>query len=427
MDSTEADEFNNHKTPELINKVGGVWAGSPLQQEFQREVARLLKRNNHNSFPGAQPVSFAKQHIDELKAQDYYVCEKTDGLRVLMYLTFDDIILNRGTPDERPGRNPVTYLIDRRNEYYYVRNLYFPHHENNPNYEKFHVDTLLDGELVEDKLPDGSSTIKFLAFDLLVIDGKDLRERPLDKRLGYLKQFILKPYQSWLREHPQEKPHQAFIVEDKKTEFSYSIPLMFDQIIPQVKQLHGNDGLIFTCKGTKYESGTDKHILKWKPPNENTVDFLMHITWPTFQPDKDDPDQSLQDDYYAFPANIGLYIYHGRNMDYSRIGDLYITPEEWENLKRLNLPLQDSIVECYLEDTNATNGGHFNGDMQPGIKRWRFYRMREDKLEANHVTTFDSVISSIEDHVTEQDLRNHADEIRNAWKSRDARRQSVVR
>ena len=49
-----------------------------------------------------------------------------------------------------------------------------------------------------------------------------------------------------------------------------------------------------------------------------------------------------------------------------------------------------------------------------------FHRLREDKEEANHVSTYTSVIGSIEDHVTEDMLLKEAEDIRRCWKKRNA-------
>lgn len=374
----------HHDPDSLVARVGGQWAGEGLQRSFREEVAGLLGRHN-TSFPGSQPVSFSGKHIDELKSQDYYVCEKTDGLRYLMYLTDDN------------GKD-IHYLIDRKNDYYYVPGLHFPHHEDKT-FTRFHTATILDGELVEDKYPDRPAVIKFLVFDCLILDGMPLMQRPLDKRLGYFKNHVLQPYNAMFKEHPEY--NRPFVLEDKVTEFSYGLEKMFKDIIPRVKQWHGNDGLIFTCKNTPYKSGTDEHILKWKPPQENTVDFLLHIDWAKSDPDPEDPDQSPQNDFHALPERCGLYIHHGRD-EYAFVSNLHLEVEEWEEWKSLNRPLQDGIVECYQDD----------------LHRWRFHRFRLDKDSANHVSVYRSVLESIESHVTEDDLLAQADDIRTAWKLR---------
>jgi mRNA guanylyltransferase len=383
----------------LIFKVGGVDAGE-LKAQFRREVADLLGRSASN-FPGAQPVSFAARHIAELRRQDYYVCEKTDGIRYLMYMT-------------RDGDKDIHYLIDRKNDYYYVRGLHFPH-QDDPTFARFHEETILDGELVEDRPPNGPPELKYLVFDCLVLDGQRLLDRPLDKRLGYFKEYVLKPYKAMFAKFPQEIAMRPFAVEDKSTQFSYALEMMFKQIIPSVKQLHGNDGLIFTCRNTPYQFGTDEHILKWKPPHDNTVDFLLHIVWHILEPDGEDPDQTTEEDYLSFPDGFELYIHHGGKGEYSYHGSMYVTQIEWEGLKALQKPLQDCVVECYLEP--ASDG--VNGD-GPHPPRWRLYRIRDDKTDGNYVTVVQSVMESIEDQVTEEDLLRAAPEIRTEWKNRQA-------
>jgi mRNA guanylyltransferase len=337
----------------------------------------------------------------------------------------------------------IVYLIDRKNDYYYVPNLFFPHHLDKYKdgvFEKFHDQTILDGELVEDRVPGQKSIFKFLVFDCLVMDGSVLMHRPLDKRLAYFKAHILEPWRVWYKHVQRHDPAHAteilFEIEDKSTEFSYGLEKMFREVIPKVKQLHGNDGLIFTCKDSPYHPGTDPHILKWKPPEENTVDFLLHIDWQTFKPDPDDPDQTVQEDYLALPNDLSLYIFTGDRQgaaNYDRVASLFVTPDDWETMKSLEKPLQNAIVECYQEEvagvrkssnlSENTIQPQTNGNSNGGsTRRWRFHRVRDDKLEANHVSTYNSVIDSIEDHVTEEDLLRQSEEIRSCWKARDAAR-----
>lgn len=51
----------------------GVKAEGQLLYSMRKEVAELLGRHQ-TSFPGAQPVSFARQHLDEMAKQEYGFC-----------------------------------------------------------------------------------------------------------------------------------------------------------------------------------------------------------------------------------------------------------------------------------------------------------------------------------------------------------------
>ncbi|MCJ1411810.1 Dcp1p-Dcp2p decapping enzyme complex alpha subunit [Ptychographa xylographoides] len=373
--------------------IPGIKADRQLKITLATEVAHLLGRES-TSFPGAQPVSFAARHLLELQKQDYYVCEKSDGIRCLMYLTNE-------------GPREVTYLIDRKNDYYHVEGLHFPL----PGDDEilYHMQTLVDGELVNDTQPNGTIQLKFLVFDCMILDGKRLIDRPLDKRLGYFLNQVFKPYQSLYKKYPEEIQWLPFIVESKKMEFSYGIEMMFREVLPNLP--HGNDGLIFTCKNTPYKPGTDPHIIKWKTETENSIDFMMTLLFPMLEPDSEDERDGITDpylDYAAMPTfNLSVWASDG----YQHYGTMFATEKEWEDLKALQEPLDDRIVECYLDAQN----------------RWRYIRFRDDKKDANYIDTVTSVIESIQDAISERDLIANAKKIRDEWKKRQAAEEAASR
>ena len=369
-----------------VPAIPGIKADEPLASRMRQELANLIGRDS-TRFPGAQPVSFAAKHLVELQKEDYYVCEKSDGIRCLMYLTND-------------RDQEITYLIDRKNDYYWIEHSHFPLPESE---QAFHTDTLVDGELVNDREPNGDMQLKYLVFDCMMLDGNSLMHRTLDKRLAYFRDKVYNPYKALYNKYPQEKELLRFQVEFKDFKFSYGIEAMFKDVLPHLP--HGNDGLIFTCRSTPYKFGTDEHILKWKDANENSIDFILTLDWPMIDPDSEDEREGISTpypDYYAMPTfNLGISMGNGQ---YSRYGTMFVEPKEWEYLKSLNEPLVDRVVECHQDDQ----------------RRWRFLRFRDDKTDANHISTVESVMESIQDRITESELIGHAKRIRDAWKKRQA-------
>lgn len=314
-------------------------------------------------------------------------------MRYLLYLTEDD------------SGQEIHYLIDRKNDYWYMDpsqgQLHFP--RSKEDLAGFHTRTLFDGELVFD-IKNGKQQPKFLVFDCLVLDGLNLMNRTLDKRLGYFRQNIFEPYSMLLKSFPDEAQYMLFLVEMKSTQFAYGIEMMFRQVLPSLP--HGNDGLIFTCRMTDYKHGTDPHILKWKTEEENSIDFRLQLDFEFVTPDQHDIAEGITKpylDYDAMPV-CNLHVYQGDNSNQDTyFGTLHLEPEEWEKLKAVNQPLQDRIVECYMD----------------AQKRWRYMRFRDDKKEANHISTVNSVIESITDRVTEKDLIDAAYGIKKEWKARE--------
>ena len=360
---------------------------------LRHQVAGLLNRSNTN-FPGAQPVSFAARHMLELQKQDYFVCEKSDGIRCLMYLTTD------------PGNmEEATFLIDRKNEYYHVQGLHFPKSAEREKAAAFHTDTIFDGELVNDIINDPISGPKtqlmYLVFDCLVLNGDRLMHQTLDKRIAKFRDIVFNPYEMLYNEtFKEEKQYLPFLVDWKRMERGYGIEHMFKQTLPQLP--HGNDGLIFTCRTSPYQFGTDQHILKWKSAEENSIDFRMTLEFPLVEPDSDDEDQSPYTDYGAIPQ-VKLAIYGGDRGGDIPYGNMFVDVGKWEELKALNEPMNDRIVECSLIEGNI----------------WRFMRFRDDKHEANHISTVESVMESIQDKVSEEDLIKASKAIRDEWKKRE--------
>lgn len=371
-------------------------------EPLKRDVQSILQRES-NRFPGAQPVSFALNHLAELRQREYFLCEKTDGLRCLLFLSIMPA-------DTAEGFVPLTFLIDRKNNYHNVqpalRIPYFNPPSDNPG--AFLFDTILDGELVHDQYPNESAPrLNFYIFDCLAGDHQNLTMKTLDKRIGWFKQNVLAPYHKKLlaAANPDLRP---FALKEKAFGASYGLREMFEVILPALK--HGNDGLIFTCKETPYEHGTDKHILKWKPPHENTIDFKLRLgPFPLFDPADGQP--GLIPDYDAMPSSFELLVMHDRH-DYRKFANLVVTPAEWEILKGLNERLDGRIIECYRSPTGRWKY-KAEGDGSP---RWR-----DDKKDANHISTVHSVLESIENPVTQTMLLANEEDIKKAMYKRQGK------
>ncbi|KAI8997566.1 mRNA capping enzyme, catalytic domain-containing protein [Pilobolus umbonatus] len=362
--------------------------GEPVRDttELKNKVAKLLNLNSYR-FPGAQPISFGASQLLEIQREDFYVAEKSDGVRCLALLTTNE------------RREPEVYLFDRKNRFHVIRKFLFPV-ANDPSYRHCWNNTIIDGEFVLDKEADGSTQLKFLLFDCLCIDGKVLVSRDLMKRLGHLRSNVIKPHHDMLKEYPDMVKKLPFRVEFKEQQYAYHLKTIFNEIIPNLK--HGNDGLIFTSVNAPYAMGTCNKMLKWKPLNENSVDFKVKLHFPGCT-------IPGVHDYTAVPR-VDLLVWQGGDsyVFFSRLG---ITDREWKE-KFSDRPnyMDGKIIECNYDPELESKL-----DLQ---SPWRFMRYRDDKQDGNHQSTVDNVLRSINDAVTKEQLIECMPRIKEGWDSR---------
>ncbi|TNY24468.1 mRNA capping enzyme, catalytic domain-containing protein [Rhodotorula diobovata] len=351
---------------------------------LKKHLAELCGTHGTARFPGSQPVSFDLESLQLLEQEDFWVCEKSDGVRVLVLIV-------------ATGFGQEVYLIDRKDAIHQCYWLTFPH-QDGPEFN--HSNTVLDGEFVIDVDPNtGQHIPRLLVFDLLVLDSENIMSKPLQKRYGRLQAYVVEPYKKYQRTLPPDViANQPFEVVCKKQELSYGIEAVFRDHVP--KLLHGNDGLIFTSAEAPYTPGTDPKILKWKPPSENSIDFVLQLKFPPKRDNEREPD------FYAKPVFM-LLMNHGHEGSHY-YDTMEVDDETWEAWKRSGEQYDDRVVEVVWDRTRET---------------WRLLRFRDDKFEGNYKTVVSSIIRSIEHGVEAELLVAHAGRIKKAWKARQARRE----
>uniref|UniRef100_A0A8C9ZL48 mRNA-capping enzyme n=1 Tax=Sander lucioperca TaxID=283035 RepID=A0A8C9ZL48_SANLU len=223
----------------------------PKLGEIQRMCQRMAEWDK-SGFPGAQPVSMDRQNLRFLEQNPYKVSWKADGTRYMMLIN---------------GKNEV-FMIDRDNTIFHIANLEFPFRKD----PRVHLsNTLLDGEMIIDKV-NGQPVPRYLIYDIIKFNGQPVGQCDFGIRLLCMEKEIISPRMEKMKTGQIDKTKEPFSVRNKPFfDIHAARKLLEGSFTSQVS--HEVDGLIFQPCG-RYKAGRCDDILKWKPPNLNSVDFL---------------------------------------------------------------------------------------------------------------------------------------------------------
>ena len=323
-----------------LEGIESVMSVTEHVEELQRRLCELCRSPVPNIvFPGAQPVSLDRDTIKYFESKPYRVSWKADGTRYLM------MILSASN----------TYLFDRKLTVFHVPQVAFPG-RTSPHVK----DTVVDGELVFDD-EQGTKVPRFLMYDIVTLDGQDVGKFGHVDRHAIIERELLRPRDEMERTGRLDKRKEPFRIRIKPFwDIERTKERVLEQVIPVLN--HPNDGLIFSPANEGYQMFTNPDLLKWKPPELNSIDFLLKIV--------------KENRLGELPTRVGELYVVGQDV---RVGTIKLTKE----LKTLH----NKIIECTVKD-----------------QQWSFMRVREDKDKANSYSTYESVWKSLQQPVTKEIL-----------------------
>lgn len=343
-------------------------------EKLLKSVNELLNNSNKRKFPGYQPISLMRFHIKDLLEEDYLVCEKTDGIRALLYIC------------KIEGRIFGFYL-DRKNIFYKL-DIVFPNLEN----------TLFDGEVIVDR--ENQDGQNFIICDCMSFNNVNITNLPYVNRLGYAIKFI------GMYESISKNAKIKIVL--KEIQKSYGLLSVYEK---SKMSKHDSDGLIFTPVNSPYRSGTSVKLLKWKPPHLNSVDFVIRKSrmW-------DDTYDLLCINKYG---DLSLFDHYFIPLDESNEERKYFYSIDNDSEVRNIDKIQNSLCEFRFSREKYT---YDIVDLTPLKGGWEFIRIRCDKNTANSIYVVINVMNSIDEDIKIENLTEHIPEIRKSWKSRESKR-----
>mgnify|MGYP005626728429 CR=1 FL=1 len=469
------DEGEKEKTiKEIIRKVGHILenhviditkliynSDSIISYRLREEVIKKYKdfteqRGRYFTLMVPQPVTLT---VDYLKSnnprsilRDYAVTEKADGERYQMI-----IIDHRG------------YLINSKQNVIDM-NIYFENYENG---------WLFDGEYIT-KNKENQSIQLYKIFDIYMdeISNGKIIPQPIhtypfiSRNLGDIsRSSVMQKFFTTMKIKRVNKDNQSITISLKEYEYGYlskdgedtNVKYEFSEditgifkatelILKREKEGYYNyriDGLIYlpvrySVRGSveglqsKNISGTWNYNFKWKPPEENTIDFLVKVkkrvedskVVESVIPMIEMNDGiKMTNDYKQIELYVGYDELEDETIDYcmlvmdgnkkktgiqkEKIKLFNHNSEEDEKYNTSNIKLKNGKMVCLNHEEDEIKDGYlvemrFNKDANNGCY-WEPLRVRSDKQNPQYFTVANNVWSTILEPITEGMIQGNYD------------------
>lgn len=361
------------------------------------------KRLENLRFAGCMPVNFSRHHIEKVQGTcvdgkncEYFLSEKTDGLRHLLVFTGKSaVLIDRTMNGKQPSLSSTGIRLMNNEENTDPMSHILP---------LIRSGTVLDGEVVVHRK---LRRPVFIVFDILSVSSmKPVLHLPFAHRLKYIHE------ESFREEGAEENIFSDSSASTLKNSKAL-LPLIrkvfvrrcaLDDILSHVTEEKGircyrygngvydhlTDGIIFQ-PNTPYVCGTDINLLKWKYLDTVTIDVELIDTIPL---NVFDYPKELTDNHVvrsdSSTQRFGMLGDGGSIIDMTR--HIRLNPKEFLRLEadRYALNYKTRIVEIGFD---------------PLIGEWFYGTFRPDKTQPNHVSTVMASFLELAERLDVDELR----------------------
>jgi hypothetical protein len=333
-------------------------------------------------FLGSMPINLFRSSLNIVLQSDYYLTEKTDGVRYLFYIMRNE-----------SGNGNICFFMNRSIKYFTVPN-------GDILANLFPPSTVLDGEIVFNINLKKSI---FLIFDILCYDSKSKIDLPFIKRYECIKQEVIHRYDQ-TREHfkksyPDFRLDSLLLCHYKrflpKKDISTLLKCFHEESGERIyrddnvfRSDHKTDGIIFQ-PNVSYKVGKCYDLLKWKWSDLRSVDLQVFSRSSYF---------NIQNLHLVSASELFLKCTgpDGSLIDISKRGDYNVGLSEYDTARLLaeseelgQSKLSSLIIEVIYDTT---------------IGKWIYSKIRNDKKDPNYIDSVLGVFIEQAEAITIEEL-----------------------